>query len=728
MRKKQSKATRRGPLNPIRIWQSMLRRVTQRIAVVGSLKIPAVPGLLDQYVELCSAIFTASGRYFAAEELDRARAFISDKLREAYLGSQRSKIVIDFEAKASQPLGYAVHEDIATIADAYETWIKTDNSRLFGSHPDARVLSLAFAFQDPRSSPVLDLGAGTGRNALSLASRGHPVDAVELTPKFAQILATAAAEQRLPIRVLAQDVFKAKQDLRRDYRLLFASEVVPDFRGVPELRSLFELAADVLVEGGILLFNVHLCVRGFTPDKAAREFSQQCYSAMFTPSEVDAAAAGLPFEFLSNDSVYQYEQAHLPKEVWPPTPWFINWVSGLDVYDLEREQCPMELRWLAYKRTAAPGAAARGRTNELGLQFSHSTSDGRGGSQSQARQFNPAVLREALIRRLLRRTVASGTITFPAIPSLLDEYVKICFAVFTALGRKVVPEQIAEAKRLFGRVLGESFASSPRSNIVLSYEIPIGTEVRYALTADAVPLTQAYADWLEALPNPIFGAYPDARLLSLLGQLGDGNSGLVLDVGAGLGRNALYLASRGYRVDAVEPTEKFAERLAIEANRRSLAVRVIPRDVFESVEDLDHGYQLMLLSGTVGDIRELAQFRQIFAIAADRLAPRGVLLLNVHLAVEGYVPQPAAREWGQQCCAMFFTRSELGQAMAGLPLELLADDSAYDYEQQHLPTEAWPPTEVFAEWALGQHMYALDREHCPIELRWLVIRKTGAQP
>ena len=338
------------------ISQAMTQRVKQRTAVAGSVKIPAVPGLLDKYVEICSAIFSASGRMFTASETDAARELIASKLQAAFLGSPRSKITISFEADAGHPLGYSVNEEVSTIADAYERWVGTSESPLFGTHPDARVLSLALQFDDPASSPILDLGAGTGRNALALAARGFPVDAVELTPKFAEILTCEANRQQLSIRVVADDIFKATQALRRDYRLFFASEVVPDFRSPSDLRQLLELAAEVLVEGGMLLFNVHLAAQGFTPEKAAREFAQQCYSALFTPSEVRDACAGLPFELLSNDSVYEYELEHLPEQAWPPTPWFINWVSGLDVYDLERGRCPVELRWLTFRRTGPHGA------------------------------------------------------------------------------------------------------------------------------------------------------------------------------------------------------------------------------------------------------------------------------------------------------------------------------------------------------------------------------------
>lgn len=213
--------------------------------------------------------------------------------------------------------------------------------------------------------------------------------------------------------------------------------------------------------------------------------------------------------------------------------------------------------------------------------------------------------------------------------------------------------------------------------------------------------------------------------MTLIERLGVGNGRPVLDIGAGLGRNALYLAGRGFAVDAVEATEQFVERLAAEAAKRALTIRVISRNIFECSEELCGSYQLILLSGVAGDFRELEQMRQIFELAAQRLVPAGLLLLNVHIAARGYVPDQASRQWSQQCCAMFFTRSELSQAMAGLPLELLSDESAYDYEQQHLPEGAWPPTVAYGEWALGQHMFALERDDCPLELRWLVIAKKG---
>jgi hypothetical protein len=59
---------------------------------------------------------------------------------------------------------------------------------------------------------------------------------------------------------------------------------------------------------------------------------------------------GAELELVSDESVYEYEQAHLPVEAWPPTPWFPEWSTGLDLFDLPAEASPVDLRWLVYRR------------------------------------------------------------------------------------------------------------------------------------------------------------------------------------------------------------------------------------------------------------------------------------------------------------------------------------------------------------------------------------------
>ena len=74
---------------------------------------------------------------------------------------------------------------------------------------------------------------------------------------------------------------------------------------------------------------------------------------------MSTAAAGLPLELVADDSVYDYEKAHLPDGAWPPTSWYAEWVSGQDVFDVAREECPIEMRWLVYQKPIWGGPTGR---------------------------------------------------------------------------------------------------------------------------------------------------------------------------------------------------------------------------------------------------------------------------------------------------------------------------------------------------------------------------------
>ena len=340
-----------GSVDSTQLNESMTRRFYTRSVVNGEVRLPAVPGMIDEYVKMCASIFADVGRRFTDEELAQVRKVLEAQLAQAYSTSPRSSIVISFNAPVGPTLNYQVRAEWWTVAGAYENWIATREPPLFGTEPDARVWALANEAADPTTHRVLEIGAGTGRNALALARRGHPVDVVEITPKFAEMIRSTAERESLDVRVIVRDVFSTMADLRRTYQLIVLSEVVSDFRTTQQLRGLFELAAHCLPRGARLVFNIFLARGGYTPDPAAREFGQQEYTSIFTRHEMSAAAAGLPLELVADDSVYDYEKAHLPEGAWPPTSWYPDWVSGRDVFPVEREMSPIEMRWLVFRKT-----------------------------------------------------------------------------------------------------------------------------------------------------------------------------------------------------------------------------------------------------------------------------------------------------------------------------------------------------------------------------------------
>jgi SAM-dependent methyltransferase len=330
--------------------EAMARRLYRRAEVKGEISLPAAPGMIDEYVKMCDTIFAGVGCPFTAEQLARLRTVLERQLAQSYAASQRSNIVITYSSPVGTVLNYEVNIQWWTVETAYANWISTREPPLFGTEPDARVWALANEAADPTTYRVLDIGAGTGRNALALARRGHPVDVVEMTPKFADMICSEAARESLDVRVIQRDVFSTMDDLRQDYRLILLSEVVSDFRTTQQLRGLFELAAQCLAPGGRLVFNAFLPRDGYTPDHAAIELGQQMYTRIFTQREMSSAAAQLPLKLVADDSVYEYERAHLPTGAWPPTSWYAEWVSGRDVFDVEREMNPIEMRWLVYEK------------------------------------------------------------------------------------------------------------------------------------------------------------------------------------------------------------------------------------------------------------------------------------------------------------------------------------------------------------------------------------------
>lgn len=346
------------PIDPTSLRASMARRLLRRSVVTGEITIPAVPSMIDEYVTMCATVFAAVGCPFSPDEGAHLRTVLQDQLARAFAQSPRSSLVISYKAPVGTILNYEINPRWWTLEEEYANWLETREPPLFGTEPDARVWALANQAADPRTHRVLDVGAGTGRNALALARRGHPVDVVELTPQFADVIRAEADRQLLDVRVLQRDVFSTTEDLRRDYSLILLSEVVSDFRSGYQLRALFELAAGCLAPGGQLVFNAFLARDGYTPDAAAVELGQQLYTSIFTRDQLAAAAVGMPLTLISDDSVYDYEKAHLPEGCWPPTSWYAGWVSGQDVFDVERDQSPVEMRWLVYQKTDTGPAAA----------------------------------------------------------------------------------------------------------------------------------------------------------------------------------------------------------------------------------------------------------------------------------------------------------------------------------------------------------------------------------
>lgn len=321
-------------------------------AAAGEMLFPAVPSMLEEYVRLCLDTFAVLGVSFSEEETAHLRGVLHGQLDAAFAESSRSNVVVAYQMPTSTSVNYTVAGQWRTIEAAYDHWVATRTPPLFGTEPDARVWNLSAESDYLAAYPILDIGAGTGRNSLALARSGRQVDAVEMSQGFAGILHEEAEKQGLGnLRVIPTEVSVAEEYMHEQYGLILLSEVVSDFRTIEQVRAVFELAERRLVPGGVLVFNAFLSKPEYNLTEPARQFGQFAYTSIFTRDEIEGAASGLGLDLVSDESVVDYEQAHLPTESWPPTSWYENWTKGMDVFDTgDRETCPIDMRWLVYRR------------------------------------------------------------------------------------------------------------------------------------------------------------------------------------------------------------------------------------------------------------------------------------------------------------------------------------------------------------------------------------------
>ncbi|MBI5533923.1 MAG: class I SAM-dependent methyltransferase [Deltaproteobacteria bacterium] len=347
-------------------------------------------------------------------------------------------------------------------------------------------------------------------------------------------------------------------------------------------------------------------------------------------------------------------------------------------------------------------------------------------SKTERVETRPGVLRAAAERRVLPQMQGSGRIAFKAIPALIDTYVERVHMAFQAVGKPCDQRQLDQLRAALEKQLGEAFAASPQSWIVVDYQTddPPKETLSYVVDKRIVSLAQEYQDWVEAAgPGPLFGKYPDAKVMDVASTLGAPPDAPVLDVGAGTGRNSLALARAGHPVTVLELSPRVLEILRKEHAQAGLPVDAIEGDVLDARVALPSGFRLVVLSEVLSNFVDRQQLRTMFGRMTAALAPGGTLLLNCFLAHPSYTPDRVARDVSRAYGCAVFTRSELAEAVQGSDLELMTDESARDYEKEHLPPDRWPPTTWFDGWSQGRDVFRLEDGKSPVEMRWLTYRK-----
>lgn len=330
----------------------MLRIADRMTLMSGTVEFPSLPGLLDHATQRVVGLFASLGRPCSPDGVTSLRNLIKRAMEDGYQKSSDARVVVNVEAPEGKAANFEVGVRYLTTEERYKTMQGRRPPPLFGKVPDAMVLNTAASLGEASQTRVLDVGAGTGRNALPLARFGHPVTAVESLSEFAEQMRAAATESELPLSVVAQDFLAPETPVENGaYRLVVVAEVLTHFRRVEDIRVAFSKFADALSPGGVVVANAFVASHWYKPEPLAKQIGEMSWSCFYTPAELEFITAELPFERIVDEPALDYEQEHLAKEDWPPTVWFENWANGRNVFETNPGMsAPIELRWLVFRR------------------------------------------------------------------------------------------------------------------------------------------------------------------------------------------------------------------------------------------------------------------------------------------------------------------------------------------------------------------------------------------
>jgi len=94
----------------------------------------------------------------------------------------------------------------------------------------------------------------------------------------------------------------------------------------------------------------------------------------------------------------------------------------------------------------------------------------------------------------------------------------------------------------------------------------------------------------------VFGMEPETVLKNYYHKIN--NSLPVLDLGAGQGRNSLFLARKGFVVDAVDPSETAIKTISIKAGEKNLSINTYQYNFDEFIPSIDC-YSSILIFGLI---------------------------------------------------------------------------------------------------------------------------------
>lgn len=305
-----------------------------------------------------------------------------------------------------------------------------------------------------------------------------------------------------------------------------------------------------------------------------------------------------------------------------------------------------------------------------------------------------------------------GRITFPCVPSMVEECLNAIANLVAGLGQPLALEDCDRLRESMAEFVQKGFEQSPLSQLIVEYrpneppELGLCFEIK---TASPTPET-SYQHWIQRRRN--VRNRPDAKIVAIASALE--KSASILEIGGG--RNGLALGRSGYQVEVVEDIAEFATEWAEIAKREELFLNVKIGSIFDPMLRLHPaGFDLAIASDFIPVCcRNLQDIRLLLAKLCDGVKRGGRIVLGMFLAVAGYEPCDRIVELSQVRGCYLQTRSQLQDAMKDLPLKLLSDESFLKGETD-LP-------ETLIHWASGRELFPQNEERL-LEFCWILCQR-----
>ncbi len=326
----------------------------------GSIDVPCLPALRDTYLESCAGIARALHRPFGEEEARALGERLDRALAHGSARSPETRLYIRWHGGwDSAALEFELEVSGDDAQSHYVEWVLNRKQPLFGAFPDAFVFEEACRALARGRVRVLDVGAGSGRNAIPLAALGCDVTAVEPSPALAGQLRydldRAQPHYETPLRVDLQvaDFFSAPLE-NASFDLLSIAQVLSSHvSDSAALEQWLARAAALTKPGGRVVWNAFIHADEVALDALTVQFARTRWSVPFSASTMSQAATRAGLTIDRRENAHDFEMLHAPLGAWPPTPWFSGWSRGLDVFAVAPEQSPLALLWFAATRQSS---------------------------------------------------------------------------------------------------------------------------------------------------------------------------------------------------------------------------------------------------------------------------------------------------------------------------------------------------------------------------------------